>query len=82
VEARAQQIDPVAGRDDDADQGKRIGQRMQGRDGLRTRTDWPTLEILIADNDSRAPETLAYFRALEGEGVRVVACPGPFDFAG
>ncbi|MCJ2007291.1 glycosyltransferase [Methylobacterium sp. J-092] len=51
-------------------------------DGLRTRTDWPTLEILIADNDSRAPETLAYFRALEGEGVRVVACPGPFDFAG
>ena len=49
---------------------------------LRTHTDWPNLEILVADNDSRAPETLAYFRTLEGEGVRVVACPGPFDFAG
>ena len=49
---------------------------------LRTHTDWPNLEILVADNDSRAPETRAYFRTLEGEGVRIVACPGPFDFAG
>lgn len=51
-------------------------------DSLRTRTDWPDLEILVADNDSRAPETRAYFRTLEGEGVRIVPCPGPFDFAG
>ncbi|WP_375456566.1 glycosyltransferase family 2 protein [uncultured Methylobacterium sp.] len=50
---------------------------------LRAHTDWPDVEILICDNDSRAPETLAYFRALEGEGAaRIVACPGPFDFAG
>ena len=51
-------------------------------ESLRTHTDWPNLEFLVADNDSRAPETRAYFRALEGEGVRIVPCPGPFDFAG
>jgi len=46
-------------------------------------TDWPEREILICDNDSRAPETLAYFRALEASGLaRIVPCPGPFDFAG
>ncbi len=51
-------------------------------DSLRARTDWPDLEILVADNDSREPDTRAYFRTLEGEGVRIVPCPGPFDFAG
>ncbi|WP_245435952.1 glycosyltransferase [Methylobacterium sp. V23] len=46
-------------------------------------TDWPEREILICDNDSRAPETLAYFRELEAAGIaRIVPCPGPFDFAG
>ncbi|KQQ30781.1 glycosyl transferase [Methylobacterium sp. Leaf123] len=51
-------------------------------ESLRYRTDWPAKEILICDNDSRDPETLAYFRTLEAEGAaRVVACPGPFDFA-
>ncbi|ACS38356.1 glycosyltransferase [Methylorubrum extorquens] len=51
-------------------------------ESLRHRTDWPAKEILICDNDSRDPETLAYFRTLEAEGAaRVVACPGPFDFA-
>jgi GT2 family glycosyltransferase len=51
-------------------------------ESLRHRTDWPAKEILICDNDSRDPETLAYFRTLEAEGVaRIVACPGPFDFA-
>ncbi|CAO4176514.1 glycosyltransferase family 2 protein [Methylorubrum populi] len=51
-------------------------------ESLCHRTDWPAKEILICDNESRDPETLAYFRALEAEGAaRVVACPGPFDFA-
>lgn len=46
-------------------------------------TDWPAREILIADNDSAEPETHAYFRALTERGLaRIVACPGPFDFAG
>ena len=51
-------------------------------ESLRSRTDWPAKEILICDNDSRDPGTLDYFRQLEAEGAaRVVACPGPFDFA-
>lgn len=51
-------------------------------DSLRERTDWPEREILICDNDSREPRTLAYFRDLTERGrARIVACPGPFDFA-
>src|SRR4051812_12051050 len=51
-------------------------------DSLRRCTDWPNLEILVCDNDSREPETLAYLRSLEeaGQGL-VVPCPGPFNFA-
>lgn len=50
---------------------------------LIDRTDWPRLEILICDNDSREPETLGYFRDLTARGVaRIIPCPGPFDFAG
>ncbi len=51
-------------------------------DSLRTRTDWPSLEILVCDNDSRDPETLAYLVDLERQGRgHVVPCPGPFNFA-
>lgn len=46
------------------------------------RTDWPALDLLICDNDSREPKTLAYLRVLQARGVaRVVPCPGPFNFA-
>ncbi|WP_375463530.1 glycosyltransferase [uncultured Methylobacterium sp.] len=49
---------------------------------LRGCTDWPEIEILVCDNDSREAGTRAYFQALEGEGAaRIVACPGPFNFA-
>jgi GT2 family glycosyltransferase len=51
-------------------------------DALRTRTAWPSLEILVCDNDSREPETLAFLEALAGEGRGVVVpYPGPFNFA-
>ncbi|WP_018259501.1 glycosyltransferase family 2 protein [Methylobacterium sp. WSM2598] len=51
-------------------------------DSLRARTDWPGLDIIVCDNDSREPETLAYLRALEEAGAaRVLPCPGPFNFA-
>ncbi|GLS59907.1 glycosyltransferase family 2 protein [Methylobacterium haplocladii] len=50
---------------------------------LVERTDWPAKDILICDNGSREPETLAYFRECEARGIaRIVPCPGPFDFAG
>ena len=51
-------------------------------DALRQRTAWPRLEILVCDNESREPETLAFLDALAGEGRGVVIpCPGPFNFA-
>ncbi|MDH3032268.1 glycosyltransferase [Methylobacterium fujisawaense] len=51
-------------------------------ESLRSCTDWPSIEILVCDNDSREPETLAFLRAFEGEGRgHVVPCPGPFNFA-
>lgn len=51
-------------------------------ESLRSCTDWPSTEIIVCDNDSREPETLAYLRALEGEGRgHVVPWPGPFNFA-
>lgn len=48
---------------------------------LRAHTDWPSLEIIVCDNDSRHPRTLAYLQQLGREGVRVLPCPGPFNFA-
>jgi O-antigen biosynthesis protein len=52
-------------------------------EGFRNETDYPNLEIIIADNDSREPETKAYFLSLADDPrVRIVPCPGPFNFAG
>jgi O-antigen biosynthesis protein len=49
---------------------------------LRARTAWPSLEILVCDNDSCEPETLAFLEAFTGEGRGVVVpYPGPFNFA-
>jgi GT2 family glycosyltransferase len=40
------------------------------------------VEIVVLDNDSRDPATLAFFTELAESGRgRVVACPGPFNFA-
>jgi GT2 family glycosyltransferase len=50
-------------------------------ESLRAHTDWPAFEIIVCDNDSRHPRTLAYLQRLAGEGVRVLPCPGPFNFA-
>lgn len=51
-------------------------------DGLLRRTDYPNLEVLILDNDSHEPDTLCYFDTVqEDPRVRVVPCPGPFNFS-
>lgn len=51
-------------------------------ESLRTRTDWPAKDILICDNGSREPATLAYFDELRAAGAaRILDCAGPFDFA-
>ena len=51
-------------------------------EGLRHKTDYPTLEIIIADNGSIRQETLDYFASLAGDArVRVLPVPGAFNFA-
>ncbi|GJE27496.1 glycosyltransferase family 2 protein [Methylobacterium organophilum] len=51
-------------------------------DGLLTKTDYPALEAVIVDNDSREPETRALFdRYRDDARVRVVESPGPFNFS-
>ena len=51
-------------------------------DGLLTSTDYPDIEVVIVDNDSREPDTAALFAGLAAEPrVRVVPVPGPFNFS-
>jgi GT2 family glycosyltransferase len=51
-------------------------------EGLLHRTDYPALEMLIADNGSRERRTRAYLEAIARDArVRVVPCPGAFNFA-
>ena len=47
-------------------------------DSITARSTYTNFDIIILDNDSKDPETLAYFR--EGP-YRVVPCPGPFNYA-
>jgi GT2 family glycosyltransferase len=50
--------------------------------GVLAVTDYPSLEIIVVDNDSREPQALALFDALRNRpGVRVVPHPGSFNFA-
>jgi GT2 family glycosyltransferase len=44
-------------------------------------TDYPALEIIIADNDSNEPETQAYLAELVRQGVVVLPQPGPFNYS-
>jgi GT2 family glycosyltransferase len=51
-------------------------------DGLLHGTDYPHLEVLVADNDSREPGTLARFAEYDRDPrVRIVPMPGPFNFS-
>ncbi len=45
-------------------------------------TDYPDFELIIIDNGSRQPQTLAFFAALSHDPrVRVLRDDGPFDYA-
>ncbi len=51
-------------------------------DGVLTRTDYPAIEVIIADNDSREPRTAAlYARLAQDARVRVLPMPGPFNYS-
>lgn len=45
-------------------------------------TAWPKLEIIVIDNGSVDEATHNYFAEVAQHGVRVLAMPGPFNYAG
>lgn len=50
--------------------------------GLDETTDYRNIEIIIVDNDSREPQTKAYFKSLgERSNVRILAAPGAFNYS-
>nr|WP_238314147.1 glycosyltransferase [Methylobacterium crusticola] len=51
-------------------------------EGLLSGTAYPDIEVVILDNDSTEPATRALLaRAATDPRVRVLACPGPFNFS-
>jgi GT2 family glycosyltransferase len=50
--------------------------------GLLDRTDYPDLEVIVVDNQSREPDTHAYFAELSADPrVRIVGYDKPFNYA-
>lgn len=51
-------------------------------DGFLYRTSYDDLEVIIADNESSEPETLAYLAAVACDPrVKVIKCEGEFNFS-
>jgi len=51
-------------------------------EGVLHRTDYPALELIIADNDSQEPETHRLLAQLARDPrVRVLPAPGPFNYS-
>ncbi|SFQ25749.1 glycosyltransferase family 2 protein [Variovorax sp. 770b2] len=51
--------------------------------GLLEKTDYPDFEVIVLDNDSVEPATMALFSELKGDPrVRVLRAPGAFNFSG
>lgn len=50
-------------------------------EGLLNNTDYPNLEIIVVDNQSSDPETLAYLAELMQRGVNVLSHPYPFNYS-
>lgn len=50
-------------------------------EGLLNHTDYPHLEIIVVDNDSHEPDTLAYLKQIQMEGVSILRYPKAFNYA-
>ena len=50
-------------------------------EGLLNDTDYPNLEIIVVDNYSSDPQTLAYLAELPNRGVTVLPYPHPFNYS-
>lgn len=49
-------------------------------EGVLTGTDYPNMEVIIVDNDSSDPNTLAYLEELKRRGVIILPHPYPFNY--
>lgn len=50
--------------------------------GVLNNTDYPDLELIVADNESVEPETLAYFATISRDPrVKVVRWPHPYNYS-
>ena len=50
--------------------------------GLLVATDYPAIEVIVADNDSCEPATFRLFNRLASDPrVRILPCPGPFNYS-
>lgn len=43
--------------------------------------DYPHMEVIVVDNDSRDPKAIDYLAGLESKGVHVLRKPGPFNYS-
>lgn len=50
-------------------------------EGLLNETNYSNLEIIVVDNQSNDPETLAYFKEIAERGVIVLDHPYPFNYS-
>lgn len=50
-------------------------------EGLLNDTDYPNLEIIVVDNQSRESQTVAYLTELTTRGVTVLPHPYPFNYS-
>jgi O-antigen biosynthesis protein len=50
-------------------------------ESIRPVVDRHRAQVIVVDNDSSDPATIAYLAALEDAGATVVRVPGPFNFA-
>lgn len=50
-------------------------------EGLLNNTDYPDLEIIVVDNQSSDPDTLAYFQVIKERGVMLLEHPYPFNYS-
>jgi len=54
----------------------------QSVEGVLYETDYPAIELVLADNDSREPETLRFLDNIRHDPrVRIVPFAGPFDYS-
>ncbi|PTY05633.1 hypothetical protein DB347_14785 [Opitutaceae bacterium EW11] len=59
----------------------RVGLLKTCVESILAKTSYSNFEILVVDNNSDDPDTLAYFAELTRRGVRVLPYPKPFNYS-